>query len=298
MTSITRTAGAAGNLILTTKNSGGSLITPVSTPTVTWYTDAGRTTGALVLTVVGSGSTYTVSWTGPQAPAVVATRYLKVSIETTTGVFSIDVDDDVLFLAAVASPGSTDYTTLAAVKSQLGIVDSVDDTAISLAITAASRSIDRWTGTTFYPVTEARTFFGADGTSVWVDRFTSTAGLAVATGSGGTYPAAVAAASYVLWPYNAPSRGGAYHRIDLPYGFASGGYGGYPNVQVTAAWGWHFVPEDVEAATRLKAARLFRRKDSPEGIAGTSEFGVVRVSRFEDGDVQLLLAPYTDLGIA
>lgn len=297
MTTVTRTAAAAGSVTLTTKNSGGQLLTPVSVPVVTWYTDAGRTTGALVLTVSGSGSSYTATWTGAQAPATVASRYLKVSIETATGLFSLDVDDDVLFLAASSTPGSTDYTTLAAVKSQLGITDSARDSLLSAAITAASRSIDSWTGTTFYPVTEARQF-DLTGPTIWVDRFTSTAGLVLATGVRGVYSTVVPAANYVLAPYNAPSRGRAYDRILLPWGMPLVGYDGFPGVQVTAAWGWHFIPDEVEQATRIKAARLFRRKDTPEGMAGSPDFGMVHVSRFEDGDVQLLLAPYRDLGIA
>lgn len=190
-----------------------------------------------------------------------------------------------------------DYTDPADVKLQLGISDTNDDTLIGKAITAASRSIDRWTGTTFYPVTEARLFAaGTDGT-VLVDRFTDTTGLVVKTGTDGTFPTTVAASGYVLHPFNAVSSGGAYDRIVIPAGVASSAYG-YPTVQVTASWGWATVPADVEQACRIKAARLFRRKDSPEGVAGTSEFGVVRISRSEDPDVALLLTPYTDPGIA
>lgn len=190
------------------------------------------------------------------------------------------------------------YTDLASVKQQLGITDAADDALIQKAIAAASRSIDRWTGTTFYPVTETRVFAaGPDGT-VFVDRFSDATGLVVKTGSDGTtFPTTVAASGYFLQPLNAPSGGGAYDRIVISAGVSSSPYG-YPTVQVTAAWGWSSVPDDVEQACRIKAARLFRRKDSPEGVAGSSEFGVVRISRSEDPDVMLLLAPYTDPGLA
>lgn len=192
---------------------------------------------------------------------------------------------------------AVDYTSVPLVKLQFDLDDDGDDALIQKAISAASRSIDRWTGTTFYPITEARTFVGGCDGVVWVDPFTDTDGLVVKTGAGGTFPTTVAPSAYVLQPLNAPSRGGAYNRIVIPGGGIPTS-NGFPTVEITAAWGWAEVPADVELACRIKAARLFRRKDSPEGVAGTSEFGVVRISRFEDPDVTLLLAPFTDPGIA
>lgn len=293
MSSVSRTAGASGSITVTTKNTAGQLVTPVSAPTVKWYTDSGRTLGELSLTVTGSGSTYTASWTAGQAPASPASRYLKVTIEVSSGVFDVDADDDISFVDAVASIQDTNYTTAALVKAQLGITDSTDDTLIDAAIAAASRAIDRVTGTTFYPVTEARLFAPVSSGDVWVDRFTGTP--TVKTGTDGTYPTTVT--DVVVWPHNATSHGRAFCRIlapdyDLPVGYLR------PTVQVTAAWGFASVPDDVEEACRIKAARLFRRKDSPEGIAGTSDFGVVRISRGEDPDVLMLLAPYMSAGIA
>lgn len=120
MSTVNRTVATAGSVTLTTKNTGGQLITPVSAPTVSWYTDAGRTTGVLALPVTGSGSVYTASWTGPQAPVTAATRYLKITIETTAGVFSVDQDDDIGFLGAEADFGST-LCTLAEAKAHLNI---------------------------------------------------------------------------------------------------------------------------------------------------------------------------------
>ena len=299
MTTITKTAGAAGSFAFTTRNSGGQLITPVSTPTVTWYTDVGRTLGALALTVTGSGSSYTASWTGAQAPAVTGTRYLKASIETSTGVFSVDTDDDVLFLAAGASPSSTDYTTRAAVKADLGMTATDDDAAIDQAITAASREVDQWCGTTFYPVTEARVFDSDGCGGVAVDRFTSTAGLVIATGSGGTYGTTLTATQYMLRPLNAAKRGLAYDEILIPTVPSYFG-DGWPGVQVTAAWGWHYVPDAVEFATRLRAIHLYHRREAPHGVSryGDDGLGGRIVTLDKDPDVVNLLRPYTDPGVA
>lgn len=186
-----------------------------------------------------------------------------------------------------------DYTTSTLVKASLGIADSNDDTAIAAAVTMVSRAIDLYTGTTFgvSTTTSARTYYPTDCYEVWVDRFDSTTGLVVKTGTDGSTWTAVTSTDVVSWPPNAPSLGMAYCRLIIPTGVLPTGYA-RPTVQVTAAWGFASTPEPVKEAALLEACRLFRRKDSPDGIAGQSEFGVVRVARSMDPDARMLLAPY------
>lgn len=66
-------------------------------------------------------------------------------------------------------------------------------------------------------------------------------------------------------------------------------------VAVTGVWGWPTVPAAVKQACRLQVARVFKRADSPLGVAGFGEFGVVRVTQL-DPDVKALLAPYRIVG--
>lgn len=54
---------------------------------------------------------------------------------------------------------------------------------------------------------------------------------------------------------------------------------------------------DIELAMLMQAGRLYRRRSSPEGVAGFGEFGAVRVSRI-DADIEALLAPYLRVGFA
>jgi hypothetical protein len=61
--------------------------------------------------------------------------------------------------------------------------------------------------------------------------------------------------------------------------------------QITGVWGWPEVPAMVKQACRLQVARIMKRQESPLGVAGFGEFGVVRVSRL-DPDVDALLQPY------
>lgn len=52
------------------------------------------------------------------------------------------------------------------------------------------------------------------------------------------------------------------------------------------------MPEEVVSATYLKAAKIFGRKDSPQGVQGGLDLGSVRVSRFEDPEIVMLLNDY------
>jgi hypothetical protein len=69
-------------------------------------------------------------------------------------------------------------------------------------------------------------------------------------------------------------------------------YGSQALVQVTAIFGWPSVPEPVTQATIIQASRLFKRYDSPLGVAGFGDMGAIRVSRALDPDVGQLVEPY------
>lgn len=62
-------------------------------------------------------------------------------------------------------------------------------------------------------------------------------------------------------------------------------------VLVTATFGWPEVPGDIVQAQLLQAMRYYRRKDSPEGIAGSAEWGLFRVPRL-DPDVAEMIEDY------
>lgn len=69
-------------------------------------------------------------------------------------------------------------------------------------------------------------------------------------------------------------------------------------VQVTARWGWPAIPSDVKHATLIQASRIFKRRESPEGVLGGGDFGLVRVGSRLDPDVEGFLAPYRLISIA
>ncbi|GIH69444.1 phage head-tail connector protein [Sphaerimonospora thailandensis] len=192
-----------------------------------------------------------------------------------------------------------DYTDLPTLKSALGITDSGRDELLTRAIAAACRAIDKRTGRTFglAGTATARVFDPCgrvarerSGDVLLVDDIGSGDGLTVETG-GGTWTAVTA---YETRPGNALAKGDPVTGLlRVAGGWGSGG----GRVRVTARWGWPAVPDDIELAARLQASRLYRRKDSPEGVAGSAEWGLMRLPRL-DPDVQALVAPYELGGFA
>src|SRR6185437_2859039 len=62
-------------------------------------------------------------------------------------------------------------------------------------------------------------------------------------------------------------------------------------IQIVGTWGWPTVPAGVRQATLQTAAEIYKLKDSPFGLAGTSEFGLVRVPK-QNPYIMKLLTPY------
>jgi hypothetical protein len=74
-------------------------------------------------------------------------------------------------------------------------------------------------------------------------------------------------------------------------------YGEQALVQVTAVFGWPAIPEPVTQATIIQASRIFKRYDSPLGVAGFGDLGAIRVSRYLDPDMAQLVEPYRRMRI-
>ena len=63
-------------------------------------------------------------------------------------------------------------------------------------------------------------------------------------------------------------------------------------VEITGVWGWPSVPLDVKQACRIIVAEISKMQESPLGVAGFGEFGVMRVSKTMPPRAMQLLAPY------
>ena len=192
------------------------------------------------------------------------------------------------------------YATLAELRAYVGIppADTADDTLLTLALDAAASEIDAFTDRVFtQSAASARTYTATSPTQVDVTPFATTVGLVVKTddNADGTFETTwVLNTDFRLEPVNAAADGRPWTRL-VSLGtrtFPRNTYG--PGVEVVAAWGWGAaVPAAVKQANLLQASRLWNRKVSPFGVAGSVEFGSeVRLLDELDRDVQRLLRTY------
>ena len=175
------------------------------------------------------------------------------------------------------------YCTLSDVKNALAIEDINDDLAIEAAIVSACRMIDDYTGRFFYK----------DGTSAApVIRYYTPNDWWI------SYTTVWSATDYMVEPINNPRRGWPYTRILAVDRYLFPRL--YPQtVRITGVWGWSAVPAEINLAARLQASRLFIRKQSPFGVAGSVDMGTVRLTSRLDPDVEALIRPLKKLsGVA
>lgn len=186
------------------------------------------------------------------------------------------------------------YCTLAQVKASLRITDTVDDDLLELAVEAASREIDQACERVFYQVDAAtRVFAARDSFVCEIDDLRTLTTLKTAQDGDRVFDTTFAAKDYQLEPLNGIS-GGIPHpftqvRAVDDYLFPMDN--GEALVQVTGDWGWPSVPKAIVQATVILSARIYKRNDSPLGVAGIGDLGVIRVGRL-DPDVQALIHPF------
>ena len=188
------------------------------------------------------------------------------------------------------------YCTLAELKASLAITDSVDDVPLEAAITAASRMIDDYTGRFFYrngttqaPV--ARYYTPLDPWTMNMDDNYTITEVATDDNFNQTYDTVWSTSDYMLEPVNNPQRGWPVNRI-LAIGRYVWPYYLPQSCRITGIWGWVSTPAEVNMATLIQSARLFTRRQSPFGIAGSPDLGTVRLSAKLDADVETLLRPF------
>ena len=189
------------------------------------------------------------------------------------------------------------YTTLQDVKTGLQIEDSNDDTDIQAAIISASRMIDDYCQRGFYqegtlasPVTKYYT-----PVSPWyleIDDLIEPTEIRSRANQSGPFTQVWDLDTDIMYePVNNPELGRPVTRLlavrtyVFPYFFPQ-------TVKITGVWGYSSIPVEVQMACKIQASRLFVRKQSPFGIAGSVELGTVRLNSRLDPDVEMLLKTF------
>jgi hypothetical protein len=197
---------------------------------------------------------------------------------------------------------SNGYATLAQIKSALRIpsADATDDALLEMAVESASRLIDAYCGRNFITAGTTTRYFNTDDpyvvqiddarsisqiqTSTSLDGvYDTTWTIGTAGGQGDAQPEPIN--DYlggIVWPYTRIRAIGDY---TWPTGPEN-------SIKVTAAYGWPNIPVTVTQAAILQSSRIFTRLQSPLGVAGFGDMGVMRVSRGLDPDVAQLIEGY------
>jgi hypothetical protein len=191
-------------------------------------------------------------------------------------------------------PITNGYCSLNELKASLRITDTVDDSLLELAVESASREIDSSCERTFYNMgTATRYFVAQDAFYTEIDDLISITHLKTDPDGDGSYTITWSATDYQLEPLNgfvsgivSPSTG---IRAKDTYLFPV--EEGEALVEVRGVWGWSATPVAVKQATIIMASRLYKRNDSPLGVAGFGDIGVVRVAKL-DPDVEALIMPF------
>lgn len=192
------------------------------------------------------------------------------------------------------------YTTTEDLADFVRIGDSLDDAQLSLAVSTASRAIDRACGRQFGSLAAAAPRYY---TARWnarrcrwvvaIDDLMSTTDLVVAFDSAVDETYAAEIEEYTLGPRNAAADGLPW--TELVVGTANTVLldGCADAVRITAAWGWDQIPAPIEQACLLQASRLLARRDSPFGVAGSPETNSeVRLLERLDPDVAIAVRPF------
>lgn len=191
-----------------------------------------------------------------------------------------------------------DYCTLTELKAALSITDNIDNAILQTAITSASAFVDGYCYRSFEAagtaVTDRDYIPTATFGPLFIDDCVEIVQVRLDDDLDGTFADTLTAVDFQAEPVN-PTTGG----LPLPFTrlrpFEDGywpTFRGQATVRVSARYGWPGIPTAVKEATIFQASRLFTRRDSPLGVAGFGDMGAMRVSRFVDPDVEMLLAPY------
>jgi hypothetical protein len=181
------------------------------------------------------------------------------------------------------------------VKSNLRIVDGVDDAVIERAIESATDTISLYCDRNFLSTTGTRVFTPDSQQVAYIDDLISVTSVKTSSNANSVFDITFAASDYQLSPLNGVQSGVSgwpATAIEAVGDYVFPVFRGRATLQIVGTWGWSSVPRNVRQATILQAARIFKRGDSPMGVISSPDFGLIRVGSKVDPDVAQLLEGY------
>ena len=188
------------------------------------------------------------------------------------------------------------YVTRADVQNALGLGTATlvpDSEEIDQVVTAVSRTIDDYCGRFFYSVAGTVTFTADDYLFLPIGDWASVTSVKTDENNDGTCEVTLTSGTdYRLatnkvipgWPYTGIQIT-SFGSHTLPLGVTEG-------VEVVGTRGWSQTPAPIVAAALLQTTRVHARRQTPYGVAGSPEGGIVRLLSRLDPDVELMIRPY------
>lgn len=196
------------------------------------------------------------------------------------------------------------YCSVEELRDWNGATSTASELLLERAINACSRGIDKHCRRHFWQTTSTPRVFAPDnGYEFDLGAFNDLHqlnALATDVDGDGTFETTWTAADYELLPLNqaAGPEQRPYESIratgtkTFPFVDSTpAATGRTGRVRISGLWGWAAVPDAVVQACILHSARIFKRKDSPEGVSGWGAFGDIRIGR-TDPDVIGFLEDY------
>lgn len=201
----------------------------------------------------------------------------------------------------------TQYADKTELKAYIGLSGSGQDDNIDNALDGASRQIDKITGRRFYQDSSAqvKTYTPNNEFILDVDDISTTTGLIVKLDDNddGTYETTLTInTDFIVVPVNPDIikiTGGTtylapYTQLRILNTRSSERFDPsiVNNVQITAKFGYSFIPEPIKQATLIQGLRLFKRKDAPFNILGNEQTGQIELFNKFDPDARELIKGY------
>lgn len=196
----------------------------------------------------------------------------------------------------------TSYMELAELKSTLSLTDNFADGDLKLALSAASRAIDGYKGTRFYPSEETRYYTAqAWDASISIDDLAALGSIMSPSntitldmdGDGVYEETWTQGTDFVLSPANADLEGKPWQTLEILLPKSGRRFSRYTRgIEIVGVFGWAQTPSNVKQATGILAARLFKRsRETPYAILSVVAGDAVAAARLGriDPDVAFLL---------
>lgn len=178
------------------------------------------------------------------------------------------------------------YASLSLLRSRVGITDAsftTEDAKLTSALEVASREIEKACNRQFNAAATAtaRVYYPDSSWMARIDDFSALTSIKVDYDGDGVFETTWASTDYQLEPLNGVvdgESGWPYYRIRAvgSYSFPCVSVTSRAPLEVTATWGWVSVPAPIEEGCLILAEELYKLKDSPFGVGGYGQLGIIR----------------------